>query len=205
MYIKHLDLKLPDNIVEDLLQIDWCNLTPTTSFNYKNYLRAAWRAGFLLDLLFHYKLNLSNLGNVKNFTLPQATLKSITHELTKILPQEIVSQAVIRLQVIYGGVGIPVHIDETRYSSIVYPIYHPCRSETRFFSKNIKKLTRGLQNYQNCTIVSSTIVETCPVLLNTDWPHDVFYSKDVYTVNQPRISLTIKFEAITFTELADIL
>lgn len=205
MYIKHVNLKLPDSIIKDLRQIDWRNLTPTTSFNYKNYLRAAWTAKFLLDFLFYYKLNLSNLGNVNFFTLPHVMSTSITQELTKILPREIVSQAVIRLQVIYGSVGIPVHIDETRSSSIVYPIYHPHQSETRGFSKNIRESPRALQNYRNCTMVSSTIVETCPVLLNTDCPHDVFYSKNVYNIDQPRISLTIKFETVKFTDLANLL
>jgi hypothetical protein len=205
MHIKQLNFNLPSDILKELKNLNWHNLELSTSFDYKNYLHSAWTAGFLFNFLLHYKGNPLNAGCVKNFVLPAELSAGIKLELDKILSKEIVDQAIIRLQLIYGGTGLPLHVDPTRSASIVYPVSHPYYSETRIFSQNKNLNSRGLKDYQKCCLKDMIEINDQPVLIDTDQPHDVWYAKNIYTEKQPRVSLTVKFETVKFDQLTKIL
>jgi hypothetical protein len=202
MNVKHLNFELSSELLKHLKALNWHNLELATSFDYKNYLRSAWTSGGLFNFLLHYKGNPFNAGCFKNFMLPDSLITRIDPEIAKIFPKEIAAQAIVRLQVIYGGVGLPFHIDPTRSASIVYPISHPHYSETRIFSCNDNLASKGLQDYKKCYLTDVVEICTQPILIETDRPHDVLYAKNIYTKKQPRISLTIKFETVKFAELA---
>jgi hypothetical protein len=104
----------------------------------------------------------------------------------------------------YGGRGIPVHIDPTRSAGIMYPLIHAHDSWTEFYETPDINCRRGLIDPKLCVMTESVNIRYHPVLLDLDQPHAVTYDKNIYNEKSPRISLSIKFENISFTELLKI-
>jgi hypothetical protein len=170
--------------------------------------RRALSAGHLFDkkklildtprVVFDYGWKIFNIGAILSLKVPPDLENLIRGEINCYYGNFLAKEAIIRLQVVFGGSMVPPHIDENRNTSIVYPIEHPYVSLTNFY-KYDGPVKRGVLSPVFCQLVDSVQIDTIPVLLNVENPHSVTYKKGTYTKKEPRISLTIKFKNLNFT------
>ena len=197
-YYTITNFKLPRKIQQVLENIDWKILPVASKFNKIQLLKMLIRNKILINGLFHYGILLQDASTLVSTRLPQDLEKLVRQYLEKKFGSLLATEAIIRLQVVYGGKIVPIHIDLTKQSSIVYPIKHKHTSSTLFY--NCKRVnTRELIDPKKCTLYEEVSVTDMPVLLDTNVPHAVKYSKNLYTYDDPRISLSIKFEKLTFS------
>jgi hypothetical protein len=190
--------KLPNEIEQTLQTINWSHLPVATRFDRKQILKMLIRNKILIDGLWYYGCFLQHTSVMISSRLPKDLEKAIQQQIQIQCGSLLAREAIIRLQIMYGGKIFPIHIDLTRQSSIVYPIKHQQPSSTVFYNcKNIT--TRELNNPKRCSFFEEIAITDLPVLLNTDAPHAVVYEKNSYTQDNPRISLSIKFEKLEFS------
>jgi hypothetical protein len=192
------NFKLPNNIEQTLQNINWANLPVATQFDRRHILKVLIRNKILIDGLMHYGLFLQHVGTLISYRLPEELEKIIRNQLHIQCSSLLAREAIIRLQIMYGGKIVPIHIDLTRQSSIVYPIKHEHNSSTVFYNCNNLN-TRELINPKKCNYVNEVTITDMPMLLDVSIPHSVNYNKNIYTKYVPRISLSIKFEKLTFS------
>lgn len=192
------NFKLPKKIQQALESIDWKILPVASKFTKIQFLKMLIKNKILINGLVHYGILLQDASTLVSTRLPQDLEKLVRQYIEKKFGSLLATEAIIRLQVVYGGKVVPIHIDLTRQSSIVYPIKHQHISSTLFY--NCKKVnTRELIDPKKCTLYDEVSVTDMPVLLDTNVPHAVKYTKNLYTYDDPRISLSIKFEKLTFS------
>ena len=192
------NFKLDKTLEQSLQNIDWKVLPVTTKYNKSKFLRMLIKNKICFNGLLHYGWCLQKVGNLISLRLPDKLEKNIRQQIKNEFGSLLSREAVIRLQICYGGEIIPIHIDLTRQSSIVYPITHEYNSFTVFYScENVN--TRELIDPKKCEFLDKVSIADSPVLLNTNIPHSVNYDKNIYTHENPRISLTIKFEKLNFS------
>lgn len=198
-----LDFRLSDSLIRATRQLQWYSLPLTTKFGGFSFALGAWRSKFLWDFLQYHRCNITNIGTIELRRLPIDIESDIRKSIVPLLGSHMVKKAIIRLQIVYGGQGIPVHIDPTRSAGVVYPLSHDHDSWTEFYQTSDMSNRRGIINPRSCVMIESVNITHQPVLLDLDQPHAVVYDKNAYSKQSPRISLSIKFENVTFTELLD--
>lgn len=192
------NFKLPNDLEQTLQNINWSNLPVATQFDRKQILKMLIRNKILIDGLLYYGWLLQHASVMISSRLPEELEKAIQEQIHIQCGSLLANEAIIRLQIMYGGKIFPIHIDLTRQSSIVYPIKHQHSGSTVFYDcKNVT--TRELINPKKCNFIEEVAITSMPILLNTGIPHAVVYGQDTYTQNDPRISLSIKFEKLTFS------
>lgn len=189
-----LSFNLPDKLQTIIKCIDFDSLETAIMFKPGTILKMAVKQRILLDCIRYYGVFFKKCGTFISLKLPADVESQIKDHLAS-FSQELANKSIIRLQLVYGGEMVPIHIDQTRSSSIVCPIQHNRISYTIMYNNNpLLENRRGLQNPVGMVQVESTVVKDRAVLINTDMPHSVNYSKHSFTKADPRVSLTIKFE-----------
>jgi len=143
-------------------------------------------------------------GTILSYELPSNIENNLMEQMSEFLDLDKVGKPIIRLQVVYGGSIIPLHIDQTRGASIVYPIVHSDIAHTNFYSSTYTYNTvgdRGLVDPEDCTLTDTINITTTPVLLNTDKIHAVSYNKGQITKDNPRISITFKWKESVYNQI----
>ena len=205
MYYKINNFKL-SNRLEDQLQLfclDWQALPIATALGKKESFYNSYINNCMLDTFKHYGLVLQKIGNIISSKLPEKLEWDIRDEIKQQYGELLSNEVIIRLQIVYGGEGIPIHIDRTRNSSIVYPISHAQAGSTEFYEYNGPAI-RGMISPQWCKLTQTVVIDRIPVLLDTTSPHAIRYSKGTYTKKDPRISLSLKFEKLDFQTVANL-
>jgi hypothetical protein len=201
--IKKIDFKLSTDLLVSLNALDWTKLPVQASFSHLDYVRYAWKYNWFIDFIKYYNLIFPQFGKIKTFKLPDELDIQVRDKFSKLFSTEIANQAIIRLQVVYGGCGIPIHIDSTRSASIVYPLKHSNKCLTSIHKSwdGHVETHRGILNPRHYVTIKSVNIQNQPVLIDVNQPHSISYPSNSYTKSNPRISLGIKFEKITYSKL----
>jgi hypothetical protein len=201
-YRTYADFELDVVSLHELNTINWKKLPVTTELN-------RWQV--FQDFINHYKLRgwkLKNFINrygiigqqvciLKNIRLPAELDQRIKKQVNNFF--NAAQDPVVRLQVIFNGTIVPLHKDTTRESSFIIPIMNHAGSFTKFYNYNNTQIGDGLVDPGACTCVDQVEI-VCPTLINTKKIHSVEFANQ-YTINNPRISITAKWESCNFQEL----
>ena len=204
-YYKTLtDFELPSDIVSDIKNLDQGQLEAAMISDRFFYIKVLREEGFswfeIVKWFMSYGWLFSKTGTLSTYKLPL----DIEHRISEFLKNSVDSSAdqnlFLRLQVIYNGSLVPLHVDRTRSASIIYPIDHSQPAVTKFY-KAIGQARRGLCDPTQCEQVDSVLIKHIPVLLNVDEIHSVEYTAGSITKDCPRISLAIKWENRSAAEI----
>jgi hypothetical protein len=201
MYHNITNFKLSSQLEHQLFCIDWKSLPIATVFGRKEFLYNSYVNHFMFDAFKYYGLVLQKIGTMVSPKLPDKLEWDVRNEIKQQWGELLCNEVIIRLQIVYGGTCIPIHIDKTRNSSIIYPILHPHASSTEFYEYNGPDI-RGVLSPRWCKLTQQVIIDKTPVLLDTRSPHAIRYSRGTYTKKDPRISLSLKFEKLDFQTVA---
>jgi len=208
MYRKVPDFKLPDCLMDQLYSLKpmhvWKTLAWRTNFGPTMFLYGSYLNNCVFDFLKTYGLALQHIGTIISAELPNELESAIREEIKQQLHPLIANEAIIRLQVVYGGQLIPVHIDKTRNSSFIYPISHPHVSSTEFYDYTGPDL-KGVIPPRWCKLTQQVSIDNTPTLIDTSIPHAIRWGKGTYTKKDPRLSLTIKFEQLEFESIVNMI
>lgn len=145
-----------------------------------------------------------HIGTIEYYHLPTELLSKVQAHYNNFFA-DIKEQPVIRLQVIYGGSMIPLHVDLTRSTSLIIPVKHHARTKTNFYSLNTMPENRGMIEPTDCKLIKSITIDQIPALLDVDQIHAVTYNKDTLTRACPRVSLNLKWPETKFNVVATVL
>ena len=204
MYYNINNFKLSSQLEDQLFCLDWQSLPVTTVFGKKEIFYDSYINNSMLDMFKHYGLVLQKIGIIISSKLPDRLEWDIRNEIKQQFGELLSNEVIVRLQMVYGGEGIPIHIDRTRNSSIVYPISHAAGGSTEFYEYNGPPI-RGMISPQWCKLTQKVVIDRTPVLLDTRSPHAIRYNKGTYTKKDPRISLSLKFEKLDFQTVATLI
>lgn len=204
-YYKTLsNFALPSDLVSDIKNLDYSQLEAAMISDRFFYIKALREEGFSWIEIFKwfksYGWMFSKTGTLTTYKLPL----DIEHRIIEFLKKSVDSSAdqnlFLRLQIVYNGSLIPLHVDRTRSASIIYPIDHSYPALTKFY-KTTNVTRRGMCNPNYCKEVDSILIKNDPVLLNVDEIHSIEYAEGSITKHSPRISLAIKWEHRSVDEI----
>jgi hypothetical protein len=202
-YHQLIDFRLPMELESQLSHLNWQALTVASTTKKKDWIRMAYSRKILFELVKYYGWRCQSIGTLLSFKLSIDLENTIRANIDQRYGNQIATEAIIRLQVIFGGEIIPIHTDIARESSIVYPISHPYASKTQFYNSN-RTGKCGLIPPSWCTLANSISIDNNPVLLDVSVPHAIVYSKNIYTKKVPRISLSLKFKNLNFQSVVEL-
>lgn len=137
------------------------------------------------------------LSCVQNFRLPDHLESGIMDQLTDRF--RFSGDPVIRLQKIFGGGIMPIHVDLTRTASLVIPLQNHADTCTQFF--RYQGPVQQLIDPSLCQIFDSVEISR-PTLIDTKIPHNVVSPKK-QTAENTRLSITLKWVDTPYQILCD--
>jgi hypothetical protein len=202
------NLKINDSLLEDLKSIDWRQQAPVDwskrdrafDIDYidklKNIITSKIPLWYAIKFYGIFFQKISNILTIKIST-------SLEEEIYNNWPflKNMPEPPIIRLQIVYGGSRVPLHIDKTRSVSLIYPLKNHNTAITNFYKSNQKYPRRGSVNPKTCELVDSIKISQDPVLLNVDQIHDVVFPTNKIDIKDARISLNLKWERMKFEEV----
>ena len=188
-------LTLDPNDELELRTFDWTRVKPAyhltrTSIALK--LLTIWQEDHIppWKLIQQYGFLFERIGNFRTVHVPDHVVQSILNQW--VFLQEMPEKPIIKLQILYGGECVPIHVDRTRSTSLIYPINNHTAT-TNFYDLQKELTGRALVDPTTCLLNSSVIIGQHPVLLDVDCPHDITYKRNSITFSNPRISLNLKW------------
>lgn len=197
-YLKLSNLTFSDNLVNTIGQLSWQDMTPVFDVSPAFYLAHVFEFCWKNKVMPWPFFNKGWFGRLLSYKFPQHIEEAILSELYS-QAKKIKEVPIIRLQVIYGGSHVAVHTDPTRSVSLVYPISNHDVAHTTFYNGPI---TPGIVNPADCTVLDSVVIADAPVMFEVDKPHSVDYASGTLTKQNPRISLSIKWQYSSFEQVA---
>lgn len=194
------DLNLDADLQRGIELLAWQQLTVTTEVNRLGVFRRMIRTGDnWFDYLAYYGWMLGRIATVKNLRIDH----ELEQQCVDIVKRHFgCSEApVVRLQVMFGGQMLPLHIDTPKHASLVIPINNHEGASTNFYRAR-RPVNSALPNPRQCECVESIVIAR-PTLIDTDCIHSVVYDEPI-TKQYPRISLTAKWTATGFRDLAKV-
>lgn len=192
IYYRLKNFHIPNNLKSELTSLDWLSLEVASEYRAMDWMNQAFQRHMVWQTLHTYGYRLQQIGRLVSCNLPLSVEQNIRDFVQQCHGVKLASQAVIRLQIIYGGSIIPIHTDLNRETSLVYPILHHSPSVTAFY-QSCQSFPRGIIPPDSCQYVDSVCIDTCPALLDVSMPHAVLYQLGSFTKNRPRVSLSLKF------------
>lgn len=203
---KHLelpDLKLSTELISEIANLNWHTLElalgVTRVFYLKHLLLYCWREKVSPWGFFSNGGPLS-FGNLMTYRFPKHIEDAILKELQPYL-KNIKENPTVRLQLIYGGKQIAVHVDPTRSISLIYPIKNHDTAYTTFYEPVAPLPSKGAVNPLNCRQIGAIKIANTPAMFEVNKPHSVNYTLGTLTKDNPRISLSIKWSKSTFNQI----
>jgi len=201
-------LVLPSELKNEIESLNWSKLPlafrADRQLFLKNFIKAkkytSWTS--IRGLQRWYGFFAQNVGTIDNYHLPDTLLSKVQTHYNQFFNQ-LDEQPIIRLQIIYGGTLIPLHIDLTRSTSLIIPIKHDIQANTNFYKSAISTSVKGMVNPDDCVLTNSIIINCTPALLDVDQIHSVTYNK--LTRKSPRISINLKWPTTKFNTVAKFL
>ena len=195
--------KLPDSLISNIKSLDWTELEFSYVADSIHYIfkKFPWKQSSYKNFINKYGILQQRIGTLVSAKLPIVIENQVREYINYKDPA-------IRLQIVFGGIGgciIPLHVDETRLSSIVYPIQHTIPAVTNFYKSSYQfnhLSRRGSYDPADCTLIDSIVITNTPVLLNVNCIHSVESYTSISKLN-PRISLSIKWQDAMYTELCN--
>lgn len=191
MYRQFLDFKLSDNTVREIQALNYLDLNVSTFINSYVVFDEIIKTQFSISFFKKYGIFLQYIADLKNLHLPKHIEQEISNNVAQYF--NTVEKPIVRMQTITKGTIVPLHVDATRESSFVIPISGHNDWYTCFY--NTSKINkRGLVNPRSCKL-NKKIKILYPTLISTNEVHSVEFEG---TTQIPRISITAKWEKITF-------
>jgi len=196
-----LNWDIADNLRNVLTALPWKNLEVTTGFSRSTVLKTItnhykkWPAKSFLK---SYGFFLQTIPTLLNLKLPHQLENQVLEQVGSHI--KTVDDPIIRIQVMYGGCFLPIHIDPTRTASLIIPLANHQRSWTKFY-KNQEQTSGQLLDPAKCVLFDQVEVLT-PTLIDTKIPHAV-WSDYCIKQNQPRLSLTVKWQNVKYLDLVE--
>ena len=197
-HLQLTNLKISDNLVNTISNINWQSLTPVFKVSPWFYFCHVLQHCYQHKIMPWHFLSNGSVGTLLTYKFPETIENAIKQELYASI-YNMKEQPIIRLQVIYGGRHIAVHTDPTRSVSLVYPISNHNYAKTTFYKG---PSTLGVINPADCVLDDYVIIDKHPVMFEVSKPHSVNYPAGTLTKQQPRISLSIKWQHSTFDQIA---
>lgn len=181
-----------------LLDLDPRTLPVTTKLNRFTVIKSlvtnteAWN---LWSFISNYGLFGQKIATLLNLRLP-TDLESLVlgnikeHIESKEIP-------IVRMQIVFGGSRVPLHIDPTRTASLIIPLANHGGSVTRFYHSKIS--SPGLIDPKDADLAEQINIDD-PTLLNTKLAHDVECARS-FSMSASRTSLTVKWAHTGFNQL----
>lgn len=207
MYITLPNFCFNNLLVKTISELQIQNLSTANRygrFEYIKSLRTYHKLSWLQILTWAntYGWFFSTAGVLDSYRLPTNIENDIVKELLTMFDKSTVDDCVIRLQVVYGGDVIPLHIDITRTASIIYPIHHNETAYTVFCQRPQPILpTEQLFKPSECNEVDRVLIDHISVLFDTKVIHGVYYHGQQLTKNNPRVSVSIKWKTLTIDNI----
>lgn len=204
------DFEVPAEIINRIKVDDWQNMPLASRYN-RWFTFKYWMQNFPLYSYPYFQRRyghfFNKVGTLDSYILEDDVVNDVKDYVASYfgLNQDQKEDIVVRLQVIYGGQGKPLHIDRTRTAALVVPIKHNYPAETAFFEYYGGDKKLGLMNPALCREVARTSVVRDPALIDAKAVHSVEFKGGNYTAKDPRISLNIKWKETPFQELLEIL
>lgn len=206
-YIVISELQFDNSLINEIKSLSFTTLELATRYDRNNYIKSLrhyhklswWQ---IIKWANYYGWFFSKAGVIDSYRLPIEIENKILLELAKFFGDKVIQDCVVRLQVVYDGEIIPLHIDITRTSSIIYPVSHTGLAYTVFYQRN-KAISSKEQlfNPTECQEVNRICINDVPVLLDTTKIHSVQYKDTKLTKNNPRISLSIKWKTLKIDQI----
>jgi hypothetical protein len=204
-YILAPNLVLPPELTDEIKSLNWSKLPLAFRADQQAFLKQ-----FIQTKKYHnwtsirgfqrwYGFFAQKIGTLDSYHLPDTLLSKVQNHYNQFFNQ-LNEPPIIRLQIIYGGTLIPLHIDLTRSTSLIIPIEHEIQANTNFYTSAINPTLRGMINPNDCVLNNSIIINRIPGLLDVDQIHSVTYNK--LTRESPRISLNLKWPTTKFNTVA---
>lgn len=202
-YYQIPDWNLDSQLRSKILDLNWSVLPSTTASNRylmaKLILQGHFKKQYSLwAFVKYYGIALQKICHLANIKLPTELEQQIKDYISELFPVKEIP--VIRLQIMFGGTYLPIHIDSTRNASLVIPIAHCENTKTQFFSYTGEKMQ--LIDPSRCVLLTQTEI-TMPTMIDTTLPHSV-YCENPVTSSHPRLSLTAKWPQTKYSELIDV-
>lgn len=196
---------LPSDIVVDIKNLDHTQLEAAMISDRFFYIKVLREDGFswfeIVKWFKSYGWMFSKTGTLTTYKLPPDIECRVIDFLKNSVDSSADKNLFIRLQVVYDGSVVPLHVDPTRSASIIYPIDHSQPALTKFYKTN-SVARRLLFNPVQCEEVDNVLIKHDPVLLNVDQIHSIEYAAGSITKSTPRISLTLKWENRSVDEIS---
>lgn len=192
------DLHLSANLQQQLKSLVWRQLPVTTDIDRLVVLRRMIRTrDNWLDYLVHYGWKLQRIATLKNLRIDRELEEQVVDIVQKHFGCS--ESPVVRLQVMFGGQMLPLHIDTPKHASLIIPIDNHSSASTHFYQA-LRPVDPALPNPLQCDCVESIVISQ-PTLIDTDCIHNVMHNA-VVTKQHPRISVTAKWTSTKFSDLA---
>ena len=193
------NLAVNDTLLQELISVNWVAMPGAfklTSFDMlKDFIKTEVP---LVHVFATYGWRLQKVSKFFTVKLPAKIEKQI-HDNWPFL-NKMPELPFIRLQIVYGGMHVPLHIDKTRSASLIYPLKNHGSAVTNFYSSEYTFSRRGMVDPSKCSLVESIKIDQCPVLLNVDQIHDVKFLEPA-SINNARVSLNLKWEKMKYNQV----
>ena len=188
------------DLKHQISRFDWRSLEITTELSpvsvcaliIKGWVDRQWS---LVSFANAYGMFLQDIPRLLNLRLPEEIETQVLNQLPNGVRE--INAPVIRMQVMFGGRFLPIHIDNTREASLVIPLNNHQGSSTQFF----KCLGNPAQllDPSKCQLTDQVEV-TMPTLIDTKIPHAVVCQQTPSKL-APRLSLTVKWPNTKYSKL----
>jgi len=197
------DFKLPTDLDLELRYLDWRDMQKISCYDQWVSLKF-WARNFswtTYKIFFnHYGWLFNRIATLDSYLLDESLTKAVTQYTSDYFQRDLTNEITVRLQVIYHGSCVPLHIDPTRTVSLIYPLAHRHTSYT-ISHESTELVSPGMVNPLYCREVNRVSADVYPALVDVSNIHSVTFDAKSYTKLDPRISLAIKWKTLSFAEL----
>jgi len=194
-------LKFPPALIKNLTNID-LSLLDVRDSNVSSpwwYFKQCVRRGDSLNwnLYRHYGLFFRHTGYYDSYNLPEK-LQSFVYKILNRDIKDMPEQPTMKLQTIYGGQCIPLHIDPMSTVGLLVPLSNHGDAYTNFYESTEKYNPKSTIDPKKCHLVDRVNVLNYPALIDTTKIHNVTIDPKLHTKTNPRLTLNIKWRQMSF-------
>ena len=200
---------LPSDIEAELKTLAISSLESATKVDRFEHIKILRKEGVswlkIISWFNQFGFLFNRVGSINTYKIPETLEKEIIKFISSI-DKDLEHGLNLRIQEIVDRQIVPLHVDQTKTTSLVYPLHHAQSAPalTKFY-QSTAPIRLGVNDPNKCQEVDSICIDNMPTLLDVTQIHSVEYLPGSITSSDPRISLSFKWSTLSFQQVYNML